>query len=68
MTTVLTYSFWWRDFGKCMPDATDRFEVDCETASNLRRLVLEEISDDVALDETTVDALVRGIVSLLQSP
>lgn len=41
--------------------------MDGETASNLKRLVLEELSDEIMLDERAVDALVRGIVSLLRS-
>jgi hypothetical protein len=50
-----------------MPDPTDLTDKDCETSSDLKQLVLEEISDEIELDEKTVDALVRGIVSLLQS-
>jgi len=51
-----------------MPDIGGLPDVDCEIASNLERLVLAEIADHVELDGATVDALVRGIVSLLQSP
>jgi hypothetical protein len=49
-----------------MPNPTDRFEVDRESASKLKRLVLEELSDEIMLDERALDALVRGIVSLLR--
>jgi len=49
-----------------MRNARNQFEIDCETASNLKRLVLEELSDEIMLDERAVDALVRGIVSLLR--
>jgi len=54
--------------GTCMPDPNDLLDKDCETASDLKRLVIEGLSDEIELDEKTVDALVRGIVSLLQSP
>jgi|HubBroStandDraft_4_1064222.scaffolds.fasta_scaffold1378387_1 hypothetical protein len=49
-----------------MPSPTDRFEVDRESASKLKRLVLEELSDEIMLDERALDSLVRGIVSLLR--
>jgi hypothetical protein len=48
-----------------MTNATDQFEVDYVTASNLKRLVLEELGDQIMLDERAVDALVHGIVSML---
>jgi hypothetical protein len=54
------------DWGKFMPDTADLLEADRETPSDLRRLVLEEINGDAVLDDATVDALVRGIASLLQ--
>jgi hypothetical protein len=56
----------WHRF-KGMTKATDNFEVDCVTASNLKRLVLEEFGDQIMLDEKALDALVSGIVSLLCS-
>ncbi len=49
-----------------MRNAWKQFELDRETASNLRRLVLEELGDEIMLDEGAADALVRGIVSLLR--
>jgi len=51
-----------------MPDPTDLLDEDCEIASDIKQLVLDELSDEIELNEKTVDALVRGIVSLLQSP
>ena len=51
-----------------MPDRTDLLDEDCETASDLKQRVLEELGNDVELDEATLDALMRGIMSLLQSP
>jgi len=41
---------------------TDVLDEDCVIASNLKPQVFEELGDDVVLDETTVDALVRGIL------
>jgi len=40
---------------------------DREIASELKREVVEELGDEAELDGTTVDALVRGILSLFQS-
>ena len=50
-----------------MPDTADLLEADCGATSDLRRLVLEELNGDAVLDDATVNALVRGITSLLQS-
>jgi hypothetical protein len=50
-----------------MRRARDGLDLDGETASNLKRLVLEELGDEIMLDDGAVDALVRGIVSLLRS-
>jgi len=50
-----------------MPDTADVLEADCGTTSDLRRLVLEELNGGAVLDDATVDALVRGIASLLES-
>ena len=49
-----------------MRRARDGFDLDRETASNLKRLVVEELGDEIMLDDRAVDALVRGIVSLLR--
>jgi hypothetical protein len=51
-----------------MSDPTDLLDEGGEIASDIKHLVLEELSDEIELDDKTVDALVRGIVSLLQSP
>jgi hypothetical protein len=51
-----------------MPATNDLLDEDCEIASDIKQLVLEELGDAIGLDGKTVDALVRGIVSLLQSP
>jgi hypothetical protein len=51
-----------------MPDRTDLLDDNCEITSDLKQLVLGELSDAIELDEKNVDALVYGIVSLLQSP
>jgi len=51
-----------------MPGQTDSLDKDCETASDLKELVIEELSDEIELDEKSVDGLVLGIVSLLQAP
>jgi|HubBroStandDraft_4_1064222.scaffolds.fasta_scaffold2014753_1 hypothetical protein len=51
-----------------MADTVDLLELDGVTTSGLRRLVLEELNGEASLDDASVDALVRGIASLLQSP
>lgn len=50
-----------------MPDPTDSLNEDCEIASDLKQLMLEGLGDDIELDEATLGALMRGIISLLQS-
>ena len=56
------------DWGTFMPDLTDLLDDNCEITSDLKQLVLDELSDAIELDEKNVDALVSGIASLLQSP
>jgi hypothetical protein len=51
-----------------MPEPTYLLNEDCEITSDLKRRVLEELSGETELDEAIVDALVRGIISLLESP
>jgi hypothetical protein len=56
------------DWGTFMPDLTDLLDDDCAVASDLKQLMLDELSDAIELDAKTVDTLVRGIASLLQFP
>ena len=49
-----------------MLETVDVVEAESGVTSVLRRLVLEEINGDAVLNDAAVDALVRGIVSLLQ--
>jgi|HubBroStandDraft_6_1064221.scaffolds.fasta_scaffold1420804_1 hypothetical protein len=51
-----------------MPEAADLLDKDCDLNSELKELVLEELGDEIEPGATTVDAVVRGIVSLLRSP
>jgi hypothetical protein len=56
------------DWGTFMPDQTDSLDKDCETAFDLKQLVIEELSGEIELDDKSVDGLVLGIVSLLRAP
>ena len=56
------------DKGALMPDSTEPVERNREIASALKRHVLEELGEDSGLDDAAVEALVRGIASLFQSP
>jgi hypothetical protein len=49
-----------------MLETVDVVEAKSGVTSVLKRLVLEEINGDAVLSDAAVDALVRGIVSLLQ--
>jgi hypothetical protein len=51
-----------------MPDPNDLLDKDGDIPFDLKRLVLQELGDEIELDEKTVDALVHGIASLLRSP
>ena len=56
------------DKGMLMPDSIQQVDRDREITSALKRHVLEELGEDSGLDDATVEALVRGIASLFQSP
>jgi hypothetical protein len=56
------------DWGTFMPEAADLLDKDCDLNSELKELVLEELGDEIEPGATTVDAVVRGILSLLRSP
>ena len=51
-----------------MPATNDLLVEDCEIASDIKQRVLEELHDEIVLDRKTLDALVRGLASLLRSP
>jgi hypothetical protein len=54
------------EWGNFMAATADLLDVDAETTSGLRRLVLDELNGEAVLDDDAVDALVRGIASLLE--
>jgi hypothetical protein len=54
------------DREKFMPEPDAPLDKDCATASVLRQLMLKELGGQIDLDEATIDALVRGIMSLIK--
>ena len=50
-----------------MPDVPDPTGRPCETASELKEILLEQIGEQIELDEATMDAIAEAIMSLLKS-